>query len=231
MHISIIIPTYNEATVITTLLRYVQQHNAGNIAQIIVADGGSTDDTVQQAKSAGATVVISPKKGRAAQMNYGATFATASTFYFLHADTFPPPQFTQIILDAVAKGYSSGCFRLSFDDPHLFLKINCWFTRFNSHYFRFGDQSLYVQASLFKKCSFNEKMIVLEDQEIVKRLQKLGKFTVLQQSVLSSARKYRTNGVYKTQAIYYYIYLLYTLGFSQQQLVNKYKALIKQDKL
>ncbi|MDB5208113.1 MAG: hypothetical protein JWR72_3188 [Flavisolibacter sp.] len=165
-------------------------------------------------------------------MNYGASLATAEILYFLHADTFPPNNFARQIIDAYAKGFASGCFRLSFDHPSLFLKANCWFTRFNVANVRFGDQSLFVSKKIFQKIGgFTVEMILLEDQEIITRIQKLSRFVVLRDAVISSARKYVSNGVVKTQAVFYLIYLMYQLGFSQQKLITTYRKLIKQDKL
>lgn len=203
---------------------------AGN--EIIVVDGGSTDNTVALAKTADATVLCSPKKGRAAQMNYGASMAKGDVLYFLHADSFPPKTVYADIENAINRGFQAGCYRLSFDYSHWLLKANCWFTRFNVDTIRFGDQSLFVTNALFKQlCGFDENHIVLEDQEFVKRIKKRARFTVLPKAVITSARKYKENGVYKTQAIFFFIYVLYRLGFSQASLVATYCRLLKQDKL
>ena len=90
MQISIIIPVYNEAESIGRLVDYLMQHKAESVTQIIIVDAGSTDNTIEVAKNAGATAVISPQKGRAAQMNYGATVAKTDILYFVHADSLPP---------------------------------------------------------------------------------------------------------------------------------------------
>jgi rSAM/selenodomain-associated transferase 2 len=231
--ISVIIPAYNEAAVIAETIQRLQAHDTlAAIKEIIVVDGGSTDTTLQVAAAAGARAVKSPQKGRAAQMNHGATLATAPVLYFLHADTVPPASFVADILNAQKQGYSSGCFMLSFDHDHWFLKANCWFTRFDVNHFRFGDQSLFVQRDTFLKAGgFNECHIVLEDQEIIQRLKRLGRFVVVKKPVITSARKYLENGIYKTQGIFFLIYFMYKAGYSQQRLVYTYRRLIRQDKL
>lgn len=231
--VSVIIPTYNEAAHIKTTIEKVWQYDEGGlIKEIIIADGGSTDNTVTIAKSEGVKIVISPKKGRAAQMNFGASFATEMILYFLHADTIPPQNFTKDIVKVIQQGFGAGCFMLSFDFNHWFLKANCWFTRFDVDAIRFGDQSLFVSSDIFKNSGgFAETHIVLEDQELIKRLKKMTRFTIIKKPVLTSARKYLQNGIYKTQGIFFIIYFMYRLGYSQQKLVATYKKMIAEDKL
>ncbi len=230
--ISIIIPTYNEADHITSTIKTLIGAKGTKFFEIIVADGGSTDNTVSLAKQAGAITFISPQKGRAAQMNAGAELAKGEILYFLHADTIPPDEFDTDILNAVNKGNQAGCFILSFDHPHWFLKANCWFTRFDIDAIRFGDQSLFVTKTVFQQSGgFSEQHIVLEDQHLIKRLRKAIRFIVIKKPVITSARKYLENGIYKTQGIFFIIYFLYVLGVSQQRLVKTYKKLISQNKL
>ena len=231
--ISLIIPTYNEAAHIKSTIEKLWQYDEESlIKEIIIADGGSTDNTAGIAKIEGVKVVISQKKGRAAQMNYGASFATEKVLYFLHADTIPPKNFTSDIAKAIEKCYGAGCFMLSFDHNHWFLKANCWFTRFDVDAIRFGDQSLFVtKDAFFKAGGFCEKHIVLEDQHLIKRLKKVVPFTIIKKPVMTSARKYLENGIYKTQGIFFFIYFMYRLGYSQQKLVATYKKFIEEDKL
>lgn len=228
--ISIIIPAFDEHDRIGTLVRYLREH--GSATEIIVADGGSRDRTVAEARSAGARVIISPIKGRAAQMNHGAKAASGDTLYFLHADSTPPPEFVHDIEAAVKRGFSGGSYRLAFDHDHWFLRLSCWFTRLNWNAIRFGDQSLFVTADTFRRCGgFDGRMIVMEDQEIVRRIRRHGRFTVLNGIVTTSARKYLDNGVLRMQAIFGLICAMYWLGASQRRLVTTYRTLIRQDKL
>lgn len=230
---TVIIPTFNEAAHIQSTIQQLREHDTAHlIKEIIIADGGSTDDTVAIAEAANAIVVISNTKGRSAQMNYGATFATEDVLYFLHADTIPPKNFSSDIAVAVDRGFGAGCFMLSFDYDHWFLKANCWFTRFDVDAIRFGDQSLFVTRAAFEKAAgFCEKHIVLEDQHLIKRLKKITRFTIIKKPVLTSAKKYLENGLYKTQGIFFIIYSMYRLGYSQQKLVATYRKMINQNKI
>jgi rSAM/selenodomain-associated transferase 2 len=229
---SIIIPTYNEADQIAETITKLHAANGRHEAEIIVVDGGSTDDTIAIAKQCGATVLKSEQKGRAAQMNKGASVAKYELLYFLHADSIPPQDFTTQILEAKNQGAKSGCFRLSFDYDHWFLKANAWFTRFNVNMVRFGDQSLFVTREVFKKSGgFRKDLLMMEDQEIIYRLKKHGKFKVLNDYVITSARKYLDNGVYRMQRIFYRIWAMYYLGYSQEQMLNVHRRAIKNHKL
>lgn len=231
--ISIIIPTFNEEENIAETIDQVKKIDPGQYAtEIIVADGNSTDRTREIAANAGAIVIISEKKGRAAQMNFGASIAKEEILYFLHADSIPPKRFSNYILDAVKRNVISGCFRLSFDHKHWFLKANCWFTRFNVNAVRFGDQSLFVTKEVFNKCGgFREDLLMMEDQEIIHRIKKYGKFTVMNAEIITSARKYSDNGIYRMQVIFFRIWLLYYIGYSQERLLKLHRRLISRHKL
>lgn len=231
--ISIIIPTFNEEENIAETIDQVKKIDPGQYAtEIIVADGNSTDRTREIAANAGAIVIISEKKGRAAQMNFGASIAKEEILYFLHADSIPPKRFSNYILDAVKKNVISGCFRLSFNRKHWFLKANCWFTRFNVNAVRFGDQSLFVTKEVFNKCGgFREDLLMMEDQEIIHRIKKYGKFTVMNAEIITSARKYSDNGIYRMQVIFFRIWLLYYIGYSQERLLKLHRRLISRHKL
>ncbi len=224
--ISVIIPVINEADSIGLLLQHLKKTMVGNI-ELIVVDGGSTDKTKEIAKSEGASIIDAPK-GRAKQMNAGATVATGEVLYFLHADTYPPKNWYNEIMQAIRRGNDAGCCRLSFDDDHPALRFYAWFTKFNIDLFRFGDQSLFVRSTLFKKTGgFDENLVVMEDQEFVKTLKKSGTFVILKSRVITSARKYRTIGVYKLQLIFTVVLSMYYLGIDQQKIVDFYLASIR----
>lgn len=227
--ISIIIPARNESEQLPKLLSYLRSSPGWeNIAEIIISDGKSTDETVKIADEYSAKVVYNERAGRGIQMNQGARYACGNILYFLHADSFPPPDFAKQILQKVQEGYVAGCYRLRFDYKHWFLQANAWFTRFNINAFRFGDQSLFITQPVFESIGgFREDLIIMEDQEIVFRICKQGKFAVMKDYVATSARKYRINGVYRMQAIFFYIYFSYLFGASQDKLVKMYKRLIK----
>lgn len=228
-YISIIIPTYNEDKYLPLLLKKLSEvDNVECVKEIIVSDGKSTDNTISVANKFWIRVIVNGQPGRARQMNAGAKMATGQILYFLHADSTPPAGFIRQILAAHASGTVAGCFRLRFDWSHWFLKLNAWFTRFNINAFRFGDQSLFITKDLFNMIGgFREDYILMEDQEIVYRIARHTRFRVLPDYITTSARKYRVNGAFRMQAIFFYIYCVYFLGASQQTLKSIYQKLIQ----
>jgi len=228
MSISIIIPTFNEAAVIDKLVGFLIRNNNGMVKEIIVSDGGSADETVQLAAKAGAQVVTSPQKGRAAQMNYGASCATGDILYFIHADTYPPASFATDIIQAIQDGYSFGRYRTKFDSSKKILLFNAWFTRFDLFICYGGDQTLFMDRKLFEQIGgFNSSMRIMEDYDIIIRAKSTGaRYRIFPSAALVSARKYETNSWLRVQTANYEIIRMYKKGASQNEMVQRYKELL-----
>ena len=228
MKISIIIPVLNEENGIANLLNYLQEiKNPDFTHEIIVVDGGSNDATLEILKSYSTIKVFNTKKGRAIQMNFGAEKATSEILYFLHCDTFPPKNFDYEIVKNVKNDYLSGCFKMKFDNNHIVLKASQWFTRFNHISCRGGDQSLFIENNLFKKLNgFDENLMLYEDNEFIDRLYKNSKFTVIQKTVTTSARKYLKNGVWTLQFHFLMIHLKFWIGTNNEKLLKYYQKKI-----
>jgi rSAM/selenodomain-associated transferase 2 len=225
--ISIIIPTYNEAANIGKLVAYLKNHAGEFVSEIIVTDGGSEDDTLQLAKNAGAVAVTSLKKGRGAQMNYGASLATGNILYFVHADVFPPVTFVNDILNAIKQGYSFGRYRMRFITKKWYLRANEFFTRFDFFVCYGGDQTLFVSSQLYNESGgFRDDMRIMEDFEFTNRLKKMGKYKIFKKGALISDRKYDTNSWWQVQKANYTIVKMYKKGASQQQMVDQYKKML-----
>ena len=222
--VSIIVPVINEEVTLKKFIPYITRCISDKNAELIFVDGGSADETIAICTKSGAKVFSSPQKGRASQMNYGASKAKGSILYFLHVDSLPPPSFVNDILENVSKGYSAGCYRLTFKPGHYILSFYAWFTRFNIDFFRFGDQSLFVKKEMFDKINgFDESLKVMEDQQIVKDLKGVGKFIVMKKKIATSSRKYGEVGVIKLQVIFTVIVCLFYLGVPQKKIVDFYK--------
>jgi len=227
MKISIIIPTYNEAENIARLIKYLLQHGGNSLGEIIVADGGSSDTTVQLANQAGAQAIISLKKGRGAQMDFGAEKATGNVFYFIHADVFPPPSFIQDIKKALLEGYACGRYCMKFDSNKWYLKLNTFFTRFDLFVCYGGDQTLFVTRELYHKAGgYNKQFRIMEDFEFTQRLKEFGSYKIIKKGALISARKYDTNSWLKVQLANKKIVSMYKKGASQEEMAAMYRKML-----
>ncbi len=227
-NISVIIPTYNEAISIAALVSYLTKYGAGNIAEIIISDAGSTDNTLAIAKQSGVLALVSPQKGRAAQLNFGAGKASGNILYFVHADSFPPQNFTSDIIKAVNKGFDFGRYRTRFDSSKFLLKINAWFTRFNWFICYGGDQTLFVTKELFEKSGgFKSDLLIMEEYEFCERLMKMGNYKIFADTTLVSARKYEGRSWIRVQRANRKAVQLYKKGRSQEEIVRTYNKLLR----
>ncbi|RTY88635.1 glycosyltransferase [Flavobacterium sp. RSP49] len=227
--ISIIIPIFNEVNAIDRFLEHLYTSISKTIPyEIIIVDGGSTDGSQNKVKKYPNIVLFNTEKGRAKQLNAGAKIATGSLFYFLHCDSFPPENFDLDIIAQIRKENKAGCFRMKFDFAHPVLLVSQWFTRFNFSSCRGGDQSLFVTKKLFTEIDgYDEQFTIYEDNEIIKKLYDKKHFTVIPKYVITSARKYQKNGVYRLQYHFTIIHLKRRLGHSAEGLLRYYKKNIK----
>jgi rSAM/selenodomain-associated transferase 2 len=225
--ISIIIPVCNEADHIGPLLHYLKQHGGNNIAEIIVSDGGSTDDTATIAAKAGAMLLPAPVKGRAAQMNYGTTMATGIIYYFIHADTQPPESFATDIIRAVNEGYACGRYRTKFNSSKWLLKLNAFFTRFNWFVCYGGDQTFFITKELFVSLNgYNPAMQIMEEYDLTARAQRQARYKIFPKAALVSARKYEGRSWWQVQMTNRKAVQLFRKGASQQQIAETYRAML-----
>lgn len=228
--ISIVIPVLNEADNIGDLLNHISQNtSASNISEIIIVDGGSTDGTqniVLDSNSSKAieTILISSKKGRAKQMNFGVKHTKGNILYFLHADSFPPINFDQLIINEVEKGNNAGCFRMEFDSKHWWLKTASWFTQFSWRICRGGDQSQFITKTLFNEIGgYDESYIIYEDNILINELYARNEFVVINKKIRTSARLYNKHGIWKVQYHFWSIYLKKWFGSSADEMFAYYQ--------
>jgi rSAM/selenodomain-associated transferase 2 len=226
--LSIIIPTYNEAKIIGKLIQFLQSNLVDKNFEIIVSDGGSTDETVAIVKNLGVNAVLSPVKGRAGQMNYGVKNTTGNVYFFLHADSVPTNAFYTEISHTIDNGFNCGSFRTQFDSSSVLLKINAYFTRFNYLFFRGGDQGVFITKKLWDQIGgYKEDMVIMEDYDYIARLWKEGTFKLIPKATLISARKYDENSWLTVQLANLQIVRMYKKGASQIAMINKYKELLR----
>ncbi|MFK7843702.1 MAG: TIGR04283 family arsenosugar biosynthesis glycosyltransferase [Rhodothermales bacterium] len=218
MLISIVIPTLNESACIEHTLTALQIQEQP--FEIIVADGGSADDTCNKAGMYAR--VIPTQRGRASQMNAGAADARGDVLLFLHADTHLPPNALHLIRQAVADNAVAGNFRLKFDTSSPLLSTYSFFTRFQFPRFSFGDRSLFVQTELFEHIGGFASIPIFEDLDLVSRLTKKGEFAYLHAYVVTAARRFEKNGLAKQQLLNAYLWIRYLLGTPPAKLAHHY---------
>jgi len=241
--ISIIIPILNEAETISKLLNHlIKNSSQKNISKIIVVDGGSTDGSqnivtkfvsdrsqsspidLSTTLEEKATVLLSSQKGRAKQMNTGSKLATGNILYFLHADSFPPKNFDQLIISEISKGHLAGCFRLQFNHNHWWLRLASWLTQFHWRACRGGDQSQFITKELFNDIGgFDENYTIYEDNILINELYKRKQFKVINKKLITSARRYKKHGIWKLQYLFWAIYVKKWFGASADELHAYYE--------
>ncbi|WP_417195225.1 TIGR04283 family arsenosugar biosynthesis glycosyltransferase [Bizionia sp.] len=226
--ISIIIPMLNEAESIASVLEHLLENSTSkNIAEIIVVDGGSVDGSqniVNKFVPSNKIHLLNAHKGRAKQMNFGANHATGTILYFLHADSFPPKNFDNLIIQEVIKGNLAGCFRLQFDNNHWWLQLAGWLTQFSWRASRGGDQSQFITKQLFTEIGgFDENFTIYEDNILINELYARKQFVVIQDKIKTSARLYDKHGVWTLQYHFWTIYIKKWFGASADELYTYYQ--------
>jgi len=219
--ISVIIPALNEAHYIADTITSIGH---GNNIEIIVVDGGSTDDTVSIARQLGATVIEgAPPRSR--QLNRGADAASQKILLFLHADTRLPERFDRHILRAVYQpGVVAGAFELRIDSPVSSLRfierIANWRSRcLNMPY---GDQAIFMFSKVFHQMDGFPKIPIMEDFELIRRLRKKGDVVTLHQPAITSPRRWLKHGILKITLIHQLIVVSYFMGISPDTIARRY---------
>lgn len=228
MLLSLLIPCWNEEKTLGLLLDNIEEQAFSfDQLEILVIDGGSSDQTRQIAQNRGVKLVCS-QKGRAHQMNAGAKEASGDILYFVHADSQLPHHFDQKIRKAIHSDRLAGCFRMQFDRAPWILQGFAWMSRFNYPICRGGDQSLFITKSFFEELQgFDEAYTIYEDSEFIRRIYKTGKFKVLPATLITSSRKYKNVGWLYLQTHFGLIHLKYYLGHSPEELAAHYQRHIQ----
>ncbi|MBE8970854.1 TIGR04283 family arsenosugar biosynthesis glycosyltransferase [Nostocales cyanobacterium LEGE 12452] len=220
--ISIIIPAINEAGNIKKAIATTQ---ANLDVEVIVVDGGSSDDTVAIAQSLNVKV-ISSSPGRAVQMNAGAVAASGEILLFLHADTRLPTGFDEMIRTALQQpGTVAGAFKLRIDASRLSLRWVEWGVNVRSHFYQmpYGDQAIFLTKEVFQQIDGFPELPIMEDFELMRRLKSIGRVVIIPTPVVTSARRWLQKGVLKTTLLNQIVIIAYLLGVSPERICSWYR--------
>ena len=221
MTISVIVPALDEGVQIEAALRSAREPL---VAEILVVDGGSSDDTSARAAGFADRVLTSPR-GRALQMNAGAQQARGDVLLFLHADTRLPPGFAVAIESAVQAGAVGGRFDVELRGTQRFLPVVAALMNARSRATRIftGDQAIFVRREVFARIGGFAAIPLMEDVELSSRLRREGPIASLRLRVSTSARRWEEQGVLRTILLMWGLRLAYASGVSPERLAALYR--------
>jgi rSAM/selenodomain-associated transferase 2 len=220
--VSVVIPSLNERERISRLVGEVCGMRE---VEAIVVDGGSSDGTREAARDAGAEV-LRGRRGRGAQMNEGARRARGDILVFLHADSRPPAGFATLVRLALDDEETvGGAFRFSLEERTPFFRFITMTTNFRALRMGivFGDQGLFVRREIFHEAEGYPEQPLMEDFELVRRLRRRGRFVILPETMVTSARRWRAVGPVRNSLLNILITWSYLLGVSPERLARWYR--------
>jgi rSAM/selenodomain-associated transferase 2 len=223
MMLSIIIPTYNEARNIAASLQPLQAVRAQG-HQIIVADGGSTDDTVDIAAPL-VDDITRGEKGRARQMNAGARLARGEVLVFLHADTLLPNAVDRLIMDGLRGTRSQwGRFDVRLDGEPAMLRVVERLMNLRSRLtgIATGDQCLFMTREAFAAVGGFPEIALMEDIAMSARLKRLSRPACLKAKAVTSARRWEERGIVRTIVAMWLTRLSFFFGADPALLARRY---------
>jgi len=233
MTIAVIIPTLNEASTIAAAIRHTV---ALGFDEIVVADGGSSDQTGDlvnsyvssaQQSALGSVRFMQTPPGRAYQLNAGAKTVCTDVLLFLHADTRLPTGARQLIESAVADpAVVGGRFDVQFDSASMWSRTIAMFMNFRSRLTRIstGDQAMFVRRHVFEALNGFSDIPIMEDIEFSIRLKRVGPTVALRERVVTSFRRWEQQGPLRTIILMWALRFLYWIGVSPHQLQRLYAS-------
>ena len=221
MKISMIIPIYNESSTIDAMLN--QLDALPGDWEILFADGGSSDDTLEKIGSR--YPVLRCPKGRANQMNFAADRATSDVLWFVHCDSRIPMDAHSQIAAAMEAGAKWGCFHIGFDYRGPFMGCNTYLSNRRARKgIAFGDQGIWIRRDLFENVGGFPALPIMEDYEFSLQLGR-AKVPIAQLPgrIITSGRRYRGRFPLLTMWQMFYLRCLYRRGVDIQEIARRYK--------
>jgi rSAM/selenodomain-associated transferase 2 len=221
VQLSIIIPTFNEATAITQGLQdLLKTLEHCSDYEILVSDGGSRDDSLLLAQQFPVITLTGPA-GRALQMNAGAQLATGEWLVFLHIDTRLPPDWTRLIQ---ACPQTWGRFDLQLSGKHWLFRVIEKAINFRSRSTAVasGDQVLFFRRDFFEKLGGFPEIPLMEDIAISKKARTFCLPACLSETVVTSSRRWESKGIIRTVLLMWFLRFAFWLGIKPDKLYRLY---------
>ena len=225
--LTIIMPVLNEAAGMAAALAALAPF-INNGAQVIVADGGSTDATVAiaLARQSPSITVVHAGPGRALQMNAGAEHATGKALLFLHADTVLPPHADTLVQQALASGAQVwGRFDVRIEGKSAWLPVIAALMNLRSRLtgIATGDQAIFMTQAAFAVLKGYAAQPLMEDIDMSRRLLQLSPPACLRAKVVTSGRRWETRGVWRTIVLMWRLRYAYWRGTPPERLAQLYR--------
>ncbi len=221
--ISAIVPALNEAEALPDTIRLLKANS--EITEIILADGGSRDRTVDIARELGCKTVIS-EPGRGTQMRAGAEEAHGDVLMFVHADTWLPRNAAHAALNCLRDPVvvAGGFWKVFRNSPLLLLgsRLKCAVRLFAGRRIM-GDQCIFVRREALNAIGGVPDVPLMEEFELCRRLRKVGRLALADATVSTSARRFQKLGVIRTYWRMWWVTMLWRLGVHPSKLREIYE--------
>jgi rSAM/selenodomain-associated transferase 2/rSAM/selenodomain-associated transferase 1 len=218
----IVVPVLNEGETLGPRLNALRPLRDRG-AELVVVDGGSTDETWAVATAFADRVLFAPQ-GRGSQMNAGAVGSSAEVLLFLHADTVLPPAADDLIHRALDRGGQWGRFDLRIDGSHPLLRPTEHLINLRSRLtgIATGDQAIFIRRKMFERLGGFADLPLMEDVELSRRFRRIGRPARVSIPVVTSGRRWTTQGVLRTILLMWGLRARYFFGADPRELADRY---------
>jgi rSAM/selenodomain-associated transferase 2 len=224
--VSVIIPARNDAVALGRTLDHLSHLSAMSAVEGLVAASGDCEGT-ERAVAGRARLLWPAGSTRAVLMNVGAASACGDLLFFLHADSFLPAGAVALIEGALSdKCVVGGAFTHRFVEPVWSLRVISWINRIRyrlTHHY-YGDQGIFVRASVFRQLGGYRDLQILEDVDFTQRLKRLGRTVVIRAPMRTSGRRFLTSGPWRTFVFIVWLLLLHTLRLDTQRYAERWRG-------
>ena len=232
--ISIVIPTYNEESVIARTLAHLSCAR-GNF-EVLVVDGESTDGTGGKVEALIPTFprplrLVAALRNRALQLNHGAELARGDTLLFLHADVVVPPDAIEAMGRALAaQTLCGGNFDLAFEGDSRWNRFFTWANRARRRFgIYYGDSGIFVRRRVFERLGGFKPIPIMDDYEFVRRMERFGPTLCLPVKLKASDRRWCRQGIPRTLLSWILVQSLFSMGIPANYLARLY-APVREEK-